>query len=303
MNFFLAACLFIWKIEGVISECPSINDLPVLNESGDEFYCAFSWKDFGSDEAIQGCNGYMDTYMDNYDWGETNGFEPVGSIIVKAGCTFYGYHDNGYTDLHLKYHGPATFPNGCINNDCPIIRNSDYPGGFLSLQCRCEQDPIICQPTDEWATIMQCDNTMSSVETTCAYSKTIGTTWTEETTNSFNIDASIEFSMTESFFGLFEDTLSISATTGYDWSKTSSQAKSETETFQVTVKAPPYTLVQINGAEGNCGGNNVKTELFQTITLDPEGNILSEELEKFEAHPDYSISLESKDRNDTISVY
>ena len=39
---------------------------------------------------------------------------------------------------------------------------------------------------------------------------------------------------------------------------------------------------QIQGAEGNCGGENVKTELFKTITVDPEGNILFEKVKKFD---------------------
>ena len=41
-------------------------------------------------------------------------------------------------------------------------------------------------------------------------------------------------------------------------------------------------MLQIQGAEGNCGGENVKTELFKTITVDPEGNILFEKVEKFD---------------------
>ena len=42
------------------------------------------------------------------------------------------------------------------------------------------------------------------------------------------------------------------------------------------------TLLQIQGAEGNCGGENVTTDLFKTITVDPEGNILFEKVEKFD---------------------
>ena len=54
-----------------------------------------------------------------------------------------------------------------------------------------------------------------------------------------SIDSSIEYSMTAKFFDMFEESLGISVTTGYDWSKTSSQAKSETESFTVSAQVPP----------------------------------------------------------------
>ena len=39
-------------LDGVLSECPNINDLPVLNEAGDEFYCAWFWQGHGNPEPI-----------------------------------------------------------------------------------------------------------------------------------------------------------------------------------------------------------------------------------------------------------
>jgi len=261
----------------------------VLNSAGDEFYCAWHWRNWGADEPIRGCNGPEFYHMDHYDDDEPEGkMMPMGSIIVKAGCTLYGYEDHEYKGHLIEYQGPATYPNGCKGNDCPRVgcEEEGVADGFRSFQCRCLQDPIICQPTDEWVTIMSCDNTRSSIETTCTYTKTIGTTWSQEATNSMSIDSSIEYSMTAKFFDMFEESLGISVTTGYDWSKTSSQAKSETESFTVSAQVPPYTLLQINGAEGNCGGNNVKTEMFQTITFDPEGKKISEVFEypKNESH-------------------
>jgi len=282
MYIFLFALCTSWVFVGVSSECPNLNDLPVLNDGGDEFYCAWLWWDWGDEEPIRGCNGNQQNYMDNTDYDCDDGkLKPVGSLMVKAGCTFYGYKDYHYKGSLIKYTGPATFPNGCSGGSCPPDKaeDSSIANGFHSFQCRCLQDPIICQPTDEWVTIIQCDNTESSIETTCEYTKTIGTSWSSEAQNSMSIDSSIEYSMSASFFNIFEESIGISVTTGYDWSHTSSQAKSETETFKVAAVVPPYTLLQINGAEGNCGDNNVKTELFKTITWDPEGNFISETLE------------------------
>lgn len=288
MNVILAALCLSLTLDGVLSECPKINDLPVLNDAGDRFYCAWYWYGFGSTEPIDACNGDQWHAMDDEDRDvgpdQEGWYWPTGSIIVKAGCTFYGYENNHWSGELIKYYGPATFPDGCTGGNCPPYEDwdPDYVNGFGSYKCRCEQDPIICQPTDDWRVIIQCDNTQSSVETLCSYTKTIGTTWSSSAQESMSIDTTIEYAMHAGFFNMFSEDLSISETTGYDWTHVSSQAQSETETFQVEAKVPPYTLLQIQGAEGDCGGNNVKTELFRTITMDRGGSVLSEIVEKFD---------------------
>merc|ERR1712126_155178 len=210
----------------------------------------------------------------------------MGSVIVKAGCTFYGYKDHGYSGDLMKYEGPNVFPDGCTGGKCPPI-SGNAANGFCSVKCRCKQDPIICTPEDGWATIIQCDNTQSSTELLCSYTKTIGTTWSQSAQESMSIDTTIDYAMHAGFFDMFSEDLGISVSTGYDWTHVSSEAQSETETFKVESNVPPYTLLKIQGAEGNCresGGdnNNVKTELFKSITVDPEGNVLSEIVQKFD---------------------
>ena len=82
-----------------------------------------------------------------------------------------------YNGLWAKYYKPDTFPRGCIDDDmprqtCPPIDNGDYHAdGFLSAKCRCKQNPVVCDPEDEWQTIFQCDNTNSSVDLSCSYTK------------------------------------------------------------------------------------------------------------------------------------
>ena len=74
------------------SQCPNIVDLPVLNEAGDEFYCALFWQGHGNPEPIDACNGGSGPVMDNADWDAPPGvYMPMESIIVMAGCTLYGY--------------------------------------------------------------------------------------------------------------------------------------------------------------------------------------------------------------------
>merc|ERR1712038_272064 len=126
---------------------------------------------------------------------------------------------------------------------------------------------------------MECDNSKNDIEEKCTYSKTIGTTWTSKALNSMSIDAIVEASMSASFFESFSAELGISASTGYDWTQVSSQAKGETEEFVVEAVVNPNSILIIDGVEGNCGGNNVKTELFRFTSTDGAGNIISQTLE------------------------
>ena len=70
----------------------------------------------------------------------------------------------------------------------------------------------------------------------------IGTTWSSSASESMSIDETIEYAMSESFFGMFSKEIGMSSTTGYDWTHTSSEAKSETEEFnlEATVDARKF---------------------------------------------------------------
>jgi len=265
-------------LSGLKAECPSIDSLPVLNSAGDNFYCAFDWADdfpWEHELPLDACLGRRFDEMDNVDMDAAGGFYIIGGLIVKAGCTLYGYSEPGFDGDLIQYDGPATFPNGCTGNSCPPVKNS-INWGFSSFKCRCRQEPIICQPSDHYVTIMQCDNMDNDVEVTCSYTKTIGTTWTNDVTNSMSIDVTIKNAMSASFFEFFEAELGISGTTGYDWTHTSSEAKSDTEEFKVETVVYPNSILIIEGAEGECGGNNVKTELFRFTSTDRDGNIISQ---------------------------
>ena len=86
------------------------------------------------------------------------------------------YHYKG--DV-MQYAGPGVFPNGCLaEKKCPPnYRGQPSPpyfaAGFKSVKCRCEQDPITCEPSASWQTIMTCDNLQSTAKTSCDYKKVI----------------------------------------------------------------------------------------------------------------------------------
>ena len=70
-----------------------------------------------------------------------------------------------------KYKGPNTFPNTRnADGGKPESKNQTH-WWFKKYECRCEQTPITCTPTDYRRTIEECDNLDSSTETKCGYKK------------------------------------------------------------------------------------------------------------------------------------
>ena len=91
-NLFLSFYLSLDTV-GVNKECPNEEDLPVLNERGDKFYCAFSWDEAGGDKKKNSCKGTKTVYMADEDFSVDidKGMLSTGSIMVNAGCTLTGY--------------------------------------------------------------------------------------------------------------------------------------------------------------------------------------------------------------------
>merc|ERR1711997_80559 len=172
---------------GMPGECPSVNSIDVMNEEGTNFVCAVRWIGKGSVNTIEGCNdcdGIGPSTMmkdDNCD-NEGDGWCPAGSIIVKAGCTLYGWEELGYSGYLREWHGPNVFPDGCVvtgdRDTCPKWCDHDdcgcYGHGPRSIKCRCDQEPIICVPEDGYERVIQCDNTEGQTQLDCGYTKKIG---------------------------------------------------------------------------------------------------------------------------------
>ena len=89
-----------------------------------------------------------------------------------------------------------------------------------------------------------------------------------------SIDTSIEYSMKASIFEIFEESIGMSVSTGYDWSQAGSQVYNEQETIEVKASVRPGFILQIQQAQGKCGGNDIHTELFKIIHIDATKNVI-----------------------------
>ncbi len=94
------------------------------------------------------------------------------------------------------------------------------------------------------------------------------------------MDVTIEESIKESFWTFFSAEVSVSVSTGYDWTATSSVTKSSKEEFQVLATAPAGVVLVIEQAVGTCGGSEFRTELFRIRHTDAKGNTLKTYYEK-----------------------
>jgi len=261
--------------------CPTVDEVPVMDSKYDVFVCFAIWDGWGDSTMVGGCNGEREYGYDGKKWkGQGNKMWPVGSILVKNGCTFYGYEEMNYKGDLIKYKGPNVYPNGCADGKCPKIEAADdaHANGFRSLECYCDQEPIICDPKDFWVSVMEYDNRNSSSSTIVTFSKTIGTTWTTEAKESFSVGDKIEATLKEGFF-LNMGELKVSETTGYDWSAVSTEVKSDSVTTQVDEVVPAHSKLNIQFARGICANNIVNTETYRIIKTDATGSIISETFE------------------------
>lgn len=292
-------------------ECPSPNNIPVMNDEGTEFVCGVRWFGHGAEHAIDGCNdcdGYGPfTMMANNDCdNEGDGWCPSGSILVKAGCTLYGWEGLHYTGEVREWHGPNVFPDGCVetgkSSTCPKWCYHDsvcgcYSQGPRSAKCRCQQQPIICDPQDFYEEVYQCNNCKGETDLKCTYEKKVGTKYTAEVQESMSIDTSIESAMSAAFFDFFSESIGVSVSTGYDWTHASSEIKDEIHTYTAETGVKPGTIWTLEGAIGQCGDNIVRTERFRAITSDCDGNILNEVYETELVNEIQAVGIEQQIRN------
>ena len=88
----------------------------------------------------------------------------------------------------------------------------------------------------------------------CWFQLTLGTTWSESTSNSFGIDAGVKYSISAGLWNIFSNELEVSASTGYDWTQTNTVTQSDAETYTVKVTVGPGTTAIIEQVVGRCGG-------------------------------------------------
>ena len=139
---------------------------------------------------------------------------------------------------------------------------------------------ISCVPEDRFEVVMLCDATKAETDVECNYIKTIGTSYTESMSTSMSVDITVKNEMTAKFFDIFSEKLSISVTTGYDWSFVSSETVSEEHSVTIQSSAPKGYILRIEQAVGHCDGNSAKTELFRISHVDQFGQIVEQRLQK-----------------------
>jgi len=253
------------------SGCPDISQLPIVENK--QFIGFRMYSGRGNDIPALSCTG--DAY--DIDSGHQASAHPgkgysIGSIFVHPGCTFYGFHDYDYQGSYTEWTGPlfiSNVPKGTFGQHCAIACADSY-----LVDCR-QQYPD-CQPEDSWKTVASFDNTQSDLPATFTYKYFIGTSWSHEMSDSISIADTISAEVKAGFFDIFETNLGVSETTGYDWSETSSEAKSETEEFTVSTELPGGRMAKIQQTKGHCGGSEVNTERFRNVVTFKDGNQIIE---------------------------
>ena len=120
-----------------------------------------------------------------------------------------------------------------------------------------------CKPRDNWRTVAVLDNSGSSIPTIFTYYYYIGTEWSTEISQGFNVDASVTVKTQASFFGLFKGEVSGTLSTGYNWQSISSEAKSEQTSYTIETEIQAGAKSKIEQVQGVCGDSTVNTEMFR----------------------------------------
>ena len=85
----------LFLVSSTLGECPHMKDIPTM--WGNQFTCARKWWLEGDDLAVNACNGFIDTYPDNFDYDAGDGnMIPMGSIFVKPACTLYMFYNEEF---------------------------------------------------------------------------------------------------------------------------------------------------------------------------------------------------------------
>jgi len=276
------------------AECPADHEeIPTLWDD-DTFNCAMVWQGPGNDSPLNSCcdtnNDDSDCcYRDGVDagWLWPHGYDnpgqdklyyPVGSYLVKPGCTVTWWKNEDYhSDDWAEVPGLVLNPKNKSGKDDV---NGCWEWGWGSFKCRCQQKMPDCTPTDSYDTILTCDNTGGSNDLACSYQQSIGTVYSESTTESMGIDQTISVAISAGLFDLFEVELGFSVTTSYDWTHTSELTMSVVETITVEAVASPGTKLVLDQAVGQCGDEQPRTELFRTSDFDKEGKLISVNYER-----------------------
>jgi len=252
--------------------CPDIDDLPTTDKRNENFFAIRLYSMKGDPNPELSCNGRG---FDNIAGTQSDPIgdlaTPMGSLYVHAGCTFYGYELHHYEGNINQYDGPlflSEVPNifGTHCEDTPC---------FPSYRVECRMRMPDCVPEDSWDTLASFDNSDSANAVFFTYAYTIGTSWAADMAEDFAVSDNVEAAMKERFWFLFRAHLSISETTGYDWSEISSEAQNGEQQLFAEIEILAGSVVEIQQTKGTCGDSTVSTELLRTVVTKKNGEVVS----------------------------
>jgi len=253
------------------SGCPDISELPIVWNK--QFLGSRRYSGKGNDIPALSCNGdYNDAVSGHQASADPGTGYLIGSIFVHPGCTFYGFHDYNYQGSYTEWTGPlfiSNVPKWTFDHSCGVACARSY-----LVDCR-QQYPD-CQPEDSWKTVTSLDNTQSDLPATFTYKYTIGTSWSHQMSESMDISTTISEEVKAGFFDIFEASIGVSVTTGYNWSETSTAAKSETKEISDVIEVPGGRVLEIQQTKGFCGGSEVSTEMFRNVATFKDGSQIIE---------------------------
>merc|ERR1712119_49435 len=92
----------------------------------------------------------------------------------------------------------------------------------------------------------------------------VGIEFSQEMQESKSIDASVSAGIEAEFWGITAS-MEVSVSTGFDWSQTDSDTKSEAKTYNVEIVVPAGTKLQIQEVVGLCGDSTIHTQMFKVL--------------------------------------
>jgi len=243
--------------------CPPISKIPIANDDLTDFFVTRLYCGGGGSTATTSCNGNYKDIISGYMTKDPISMIP-GSLILHAGCSIIFFDDDNYQQIKFKINGPQ------VKYDLDAME----PQWFLdwifssSMIFECTQTMPNCDTSDGWVTVAYMDNHDSPVPIDVSYSYKVGTVWSSEISEGFDVDVSITQTIEASFFGLFGGSASGTFSTGYNWQSISTEAKSEEKTITISATVPPGKIIIFEQANGYCGDSKVQTEMYRARDAD-----------------------------------
>jgi len=253
------------------SGCPDLSELPTVMDN--QFIGMRRYNDLGNDVPGLSCNGKYYDEVDEYQWtGSHDSCRAVGSLFVHPGCTFTGWCGNDWKGIHHEFKGPKFISQVPVRTFClNTVNHNGWTPCTGSYVVDCKQHYPDCKASDEWVSIAKKNNSCTPTnckDDTFTYRYKRGSKYSVSMEEGFSVSATVEAEMKKAFFNIFDVTLGVSVTTGYDWSQTTTEDQMEEREFENQILVPSGGCVEIFQAVGKCGESVVYA--FSIVNRDCE---------------------------------